>query len=777
MESQFVAQENAPRNQDRYPLAAETVLKEARKGFFGCYSHYGELPTCKPGNGSLTTGGYGKDSCRGARYSEIVIDSGQDPITKTLGISWNSTKDEFTVTASPVSPGFQTAKRNILRKIATIFDPLGFVCPSVVVAKILLQELWMRGYGWDDEVQDEIANKIEGWFEHLKGLAEVKIPRCLRSSEPVKSKRIVTFVDASQEAYGAAVYMRCEYHNATITSHLIAAQSLVAPLTPMTEPRLELMGANLGLRLTQSLLTVLEAPMQSVTFYSGSTDVLWWVRGRGKDFRPFVANRIGEIQMFTEPSQWQHVFTEENPADLCTRGATPSELADSPLWWNGPDWLTKDFKEWSKMQDPNRPREMPEKKTSQRKEDTNGCTTLLTNNLQKEAASKQDDKLGVWRLDPKRFSSWIRLLRVHARVRRVLLNMRRRDNRIARMELLPEDIKDAEEEIVRLAQREAFCEEYTALRSGKPISKKSQLIKLNPCIDEDGNIRFPIILPRGHWVTKLIVKNYHERGNHVAGVNFTLCQLSEKFWIIAAREEIRELDRECNECKRRRSKPACQIMAPLPKARPRFTFKPLAQTAVDFAVPLYTVQGRRKPRQKRWLCLFTCLETRAVHLEMAWGLDTDTFLNVFTRFTSRRGVPKEVISDGGTNFVGAVGELKKLVSQLDRQQLLNKTAELGVTWRFNPPGAPHFGRAHEVPVKASKKAIYAVVGDRDVTDEELITVSTGVESLLNSRPLTYQSSDPRDDVPLTPNHFLHGQMGGQFAPESVDTITFYPRQR
>ena len=85
-----------------------------------------------------------------------------------------------------------------------------------------------------------------------------------------------------------------------------------------------------------------------------------------------MANRIGEIQMFTEPSQWQYVFTEENPADLCTRGATPSELADSPLWWNGPDWLTKDFKEWSKMQDLDRPREMPEKKTSQRKEDTNG---------------------------------------------------------------------------------------------------------------------------------------------------------------------------------------------------------------------------------------------------------------------------------------------------------------------------------------------------------------------------------------------------------------------
>ena len=402
----------------------------------------------------------------------------------------------------------------------------------------------------------------------------------------------------------------CGYHNAAITSRLIAAKSKVAPLTPMTVPRLELIGAILGLRLTQSLLTVLEAPMQSVTFYSDSTDVLWWIRGRGKDFRPFVPNRIGEIQMFSEPSQWQHVLTEENPADLCTRGATPSELADSPLWWNGPDWLTKDFKEWSKMQDPNRPREMPEKKTSQRKEDTNGCTTLLTNNLQKEAASKQDDKLGVWRLDPKRFSSWIRLLRVHARVRRVLLNMRRRDNRNARMELLPEEIKDAEEEIVRLAQREAFCEEYTALRSGKPISKKSQLIKLNPCIDEDGIIRcdgrlkfadflpydtrFQIILPRGHWVTKLIAKNHHERGNHAAVVNFTLCQLSERFWIIAAREKIREWDRECNECKRRRSKPACQIMAPLPKARLRFTFKTLRSNSRRFCK---TLVHRSRPQK------------------------------------------------------------------------------------------------------------------------------------------------------------------------------------
>ena len=132
--------------------------------------------------------------------TEIVISNGQVPITKTLGISWNSTEDVFTVTASPVSAEFQTTKQSVLRKVATIFDPLGFICQA-----------GMRGYSWDEKIQDEIANKIGNWFKKLKSLRGVKIPRCLRSPEPVKSKRIVTFVDASRQAYGAAVFIQCEH--------------------------------------------------------------------------------------------------------------------------------------------------------------------------------------------------------------------------------------------------------------------------------------------------------------------------------------------------------------------------------------------------------------------------------------------------------------------------------------------------------------------------------------------------------------------------------------
>ena len=186
--------------------------------------------------------------------------------------------------------------------------------------------------------------------------------------------------------------------------------------------------------------------------------------------------------------------------------------------------------------------------------------------------------------------------------------MRKRENAVPGNALYPEEIQDAEEDIIREVQKEAFPEEYRALTSNKAISPKSPLIKLSPRIDDNGIIRMegrlqyadslphdvkhPIILPRGHHVTKLIVKHYHERANHMGGVNFILAQLAQRFWIIAACEEIRSWENEGNECKKRNTKLATQIMATLPKVCLRFTFQPFDQTAVDYAGPFITIQGR-----------------------------------------------------------------------------------------------------------------------------------------------------------------------------------------
>ena len=182
---------------------------------------------------------------------------------------------------------------------------------------------------------------------------------------------------------------------------------------------------------------------------------------------------------------------------------------------------------------------------------------------------------------------------------------------------------------------------------------------------------------------------------------------------------------------------------------------------MDYAGSFITIQGRGKASQERYLCLFTCLATRAVHLEMVWSLNTENFLNAFTRFTSRRGAPTEVVSANCTNFVGAVNELPDLVGKLDQDQIKRRTVHVfnKVRWQFNPPAGPHFGGVHEAMIKCAKHAIYTVLGNGDIRDEELLTASTGVESLLNSRSQTYQSADPRDATPLMPNHFLHGQTG------------------
>ena len=236
--------------------------------------------------------------------------------------------------------------------------------------------------------------------------------------------------------------------------------------------------------------------------------------------------------------------------------------------------------------------------------------------------------------------------------------------------------------------------------------------------------------------------------------------MSSRFWIVSGREEIRDWEKVCSECKRRNAKAATQIMAPLTNIRLKASLPAFFYAAVDYAGPFFTVQGRGKRRQKRYLCLFICLSCRAVHLEIAFSMDTDSFLNAFYRMVNRRGLPEEVIPDKSTNLVGAERELRQFVEQLDKNKIMATTANRGVKWHFNPPHAPHFGGVFETMVKSAKKAIYVTLGSVEITDEELLSAFTDAESLMNSRPLTYQSANLKDSIPPTPNHFLYGQAGG-----------------
>ncbi|XP_052218275.1 uncharacterized protein LOC127835894 [Dreissena polymorpha] len=354
------------------------------------------------------------------------------------------------------------------------------------------------------------------------------------------------------------------------------------------------------------------------------------------------------------------------------------------------------------------------------------------------------------------------------------------------------EIEESKTEMIKETQRRYFAEEYDKLSKNQKVGISSKLIKLNPRLDTEGVMRsdsrlkyfeflpydtkYPVLLPRKSPVTELIVKDAHEKNNH-SGTNQTLSDLSVKYWIVAAREQIRDWENKCSECKRRKGHPKDQIMAPLPKVRTRVTMRAFSNVAVDFGGLYITIQGRGTRRAKRYLCLFTCLSTRAVHLEIAFGLDTNAFLNAFYRMVNRRGLPVSVYSDNGTNFVGADKELRELVQNVDKDKIKESAANRGIQWFFNPPVAPHWGGVHEIMIKSAKRAISAILTSADISDEELITACTGAESLINSRPLTYQSANVDDCTPLTPNHFLFGQVGGQFAPDSVDDTDYSPIKR
>ena len=746
-QAQFVTQEHARRRQDTLPRGAESVLlstymddtmdsvsdenegeklyhqlKElwssagmhARKWLSNSPALLGKIPEAD-------------------RVEIVDLDAGELPAVKTLGIVWDVKADRFTFKCMSFSnTSMAYTKRILLKKMATLFDPLGFLSPVTIRIKVIMQDLWTKGLDWDDSLPQECNTKVIKWFEELKSLDQIAVPRCLQLQSKVRFKSIHVFTDASSEAYGAVVYQQCIYEDGTISIQFVMAKSRVSPLKSISIPRLELLGAVIGLQLSRKVTEVLQEDLRNVTFWSDSMSVLWWIRNQSRRLKPFVANRIGFIQSSTTAQQWRYVPTKQNPADILTRASSIEDLTENTCWWNGPDFLKGVPEDWPK----NRFEPADEAKVEVKKKEIWNLSMLSINITEEES------------LVVTKYSSWKRLLGVVGWIKRFIHNCQVEEiSRIAG-ELNPAEISEAEKLMIMEAQRERFGEEYGCLQRSKPIRISSKIISLVPQLDEDGllrangrlqhadylpyDVKYPIILPRDHYITKLIVRQYHEDGNHAMGTNHLMSKLSERFWIVRAREVIRQVEHECGKCKRIKTKAAEQIMAPLPPIRVKEPLIAFSRVGVDYAGPFVTIQGREKRRTKRYLRLFTCLLFRAVHLEIAYSLNTDSFLNAFYRMANRHGLPKEVLSDNGTNFVGGNNELKELVQCLDHNKVIKTTADKGVKWHFNVPLGPHHGGVFETMVKAAKRAIYRILGNADVNDEELHTAFTGAETLMNS---------------------------------------------
>ena len=337
------------------------------------------------------------------RLETLTVSDGERK-TKALGITWLAAQDVFTfeLTFGPV-----TTKRQLLRTVASVFDPLGFVTPVVVTGRILLQEVWLQGRAWDDRLETEHEERASKWIEELQQLKDLKIRRALLQGESQTHIEMHTFVDASAKAYGAVSYLlsRNKEQPEQVYVRLIMSKAKVAPLKLISIPRLELMGATEGVKMNIKIKQTLNIPNTRIHYWSDSINVLYWVRGYGKKFKAFVANRVSRIQEESVPQNWRHVPTRLNPADYISRGVKAEKLLTSETWWTGPAYLHEDVADW--------PEDKLQGLKRDESEDRKNPSCMVAMRVISTAES---------RLKPENYSDWLRLIRVTAWVMRFLLS-------------------------------------------------------------------------------------------------------------------------------------------------------------------------------------------------------------------------------------------------------------------------------------------------------------------------------------------------------------------
>ncbi|CAF4751000.1 unnamed protein product [Pieris macdunnoughi] len=268
--------------------------------------------------------------------------------SSVLGLNWCPSQDKlyFSVDFQIEQP---FTKRTILAATCKIFDPLGLLSACTIVPKMLLQRLWESKLDWDDLVSADVSKQWSDFVNNLNQIKAINIPRHVLhpSSDTPVSVELHCFVDSSQSAFAACVFIRCTYQEDNVSVKLLCAKARVAPLKPSTIPRLELAAALLGAQLSSKVCQSLSRKFDQKYFWSDSTIVLGWIKNTNpSNLKQFVYNRVNEIHELTDKSTWHHISTEMNPADIASRGVSPSKLQDLELWWSGPPFLMKPKTEW-----------------------------------------------------------------------------------------------------------------------------------------------------------------------------------------------------------------------------------------------------------------------------------------------------------------------------------------------------------------------------------------------------------------------------------------------
>lgn len=678
-----------------------------------------------------------------------------DESIKTLGMKWTPITDKlhFTIDMSKLSHKNRITKRQLLSDASKLYDPCGLLSPITIKSKIMMQQIWKEKVDWDDYVSEQTQTEWNVYKNDLPSIESIKLDRWLKVT-PNAIVSLHGFCDSSEQAMAALVYVVQKCDNFA-SSMLICAKTRVAPLSPVTIPRLELNGAVLLANLMNRVAENLNVSKANIHLWTDSSIVLCWLRKHPSTLKTFVSHRVKEIQSLYGENHWRHVRTHENPADIASRGALPSELKDNILWFNGPSWLKLPEKNWPKLL-PIAPANIDwEEKPNVH---INALTVIQS---ESEIMLRYDDL--------------IKLLRITSIILRFVYRCKRKETLKYSKLVITADEKDRAKLFwLKYVQSCHFKTELRCLGENRAINDKSSIRDLNPQLNEKGIMilhgrlqyadfsalrKFPVILPAKSHFSNLVIADAHIRSLH-GSIHLTLATLRQQYWVLNARNKVKTHIHQCMICYRQKPTPLTQLMAPLPhiKTTPSRAF---LHCGMDFAGPFdIKISSRRNATTtKGYFCVFVCMVSKAVHLELVSDLSTQRFIMAFRRFISRRGFCTDVYCDQGSNFKGASNELPLLFLQAENEasiHIQNIFADDRIRFHFNPPNAPHWGGQWESFVKLTKHHLNRMAVSISLTFEDMATALSQIEACINSRPLCALTSDINDLDPLTAGHLLIG---------------------
>ena len=573
---------------------------------------------------------------------------------------------------------------------------------------------------------------------------------------------LICFTDASTSALCAVVYLRCESELGQVGIGLLASKTRVTPVKTETVPKLELFASLLGARLLRKVTAALPIPIEEEFMLIDSTIVLGAL-SKGSLASDMSGNCIAEVRGKTKASKFGWISSEDNIADIGTRGVCSEQVGEGSQWQRGPSWLSEPTNAW--------PVEIVQFEE-----------LPVIGNV--EVAEQV--------IDASKFSNIEKLHKITALCLKFARSKGNGKETLdvdwKKIKLSPEDYERAELYWVRIVSQSVVrLFELGKLQPLRPLAiwdEKGKFLKvvtsgrLGSLLKIGYDVEEITILDPNHPYSKLVLKHVHDQDH--SGDDRVVWKSRTKYWIPHARREVKKIRTNCYKCKLLNKVKAQQLMSPLPNERVLPT-PPWTYTSVDLFGPIEHVDMvRKRLKEKCWGVIFTCMVSRAVHLDLTQAYHTDALLQALRRFMSLRGCPKEFLSDQGTQIIACSKEVAGILELINWDAIEGWCSKREIVWKFVPPQGQHMNGVTESLIRVTKNQLKQTLEGKRLTFVETQTVLQEVGQVMNCRPLGIYAkpgSDPLDGGPITPNHLLLGRATAAIPDLNFEKVSLMKRMK